>query len=98
MFGQTHEIALKNPDFCRVAEAYGIRAERVTSLQRLQQRCRSGWMLPAPRCWNGAPQLKAPWETGAIPRPAGIVPKAHNSFKISRRSDRLCRTNKPQRP
>ncbi|HZI58617.1 MAG TPA: thiamine pyrophosphate-binding protein, partial [Verrucomicrobiae bacterium] len=28
MFGQTHEIALKNPDFCRVAEAYGIRAER----------------------------------------------------------------------
>ena len=42
MFGQTHEVALKNPDFCRVAEAYGIRAERITSIAALQQRCRSG--------------------------------------------------------
>ena len=38
MFGQTHEIALKNPDFCRVAEAYGIRAERITSIAALEQR------------------------------------------------------------
>src|ERR1051326_8913304 len=47
MFGQTPEIALKNPAFCRVAEAYGIRAERVTSMDRLRQR------LPD---WLGAPR------------------------------------------
>ncbi len=34
-FGQTHEIALKNPDFCRVAEAYGITAMRAAVVRRL---------------------------------------------------------------
>lgn len=72
MFGQTHEVALKNPDFCRVAEAYGIRAERVTTLDGLRQRL-SDWLLsPGPALLEWRTELKAPWEVGAIQRPAGI--------------------------
>lgn len=69
MFGQTHEIALKNPDFCRVAEAYGIRAERVPSLERLCQRLPDWLDAPGPALLEWRTELKAPWETGAIPRP-----------------------------
>jgi acetolactate synthase-1/2/3 large subunit len=75
MFGQTHEIALKNPDFCRVAEAYGIRAERVTSIAALQQRLPDWLEAPGPALLEWRTELKAPWETGAIPRPTGIAPK-----------------------
>jgi thiamine pyrophosphate-dependent acetolactate synthase large subunit-like protein len=75
MFGQTHEIALKNPDFCRVAEAYGIRAERVTSIAALQQRMPDWLESPGPALMEWRTELKAPWETGAIPRPTGIAPK-----------------------
>jgi thiamine pyrophosphate-dependent acetolactate synthase large subunit-like protein len=75
MFGQTHEIALKNPDFCRVAEAYGIHAESVNSVERLRQRL-PGWLEgPGPALLEWRTQLKAPWETGAIPRPANVAPK-----------------------
>lgn len=73
MFGQTHEIALKNPDFCRVAEAYGIRAERVTSLERLRQRIPDWLEAPGPALLEWRTELKAPWEVGAIPRPTGIM-------------------------
>jgi acetolactate synthase-1/2/3 large subunit len=73
MFGQTHEIALKNPDFCRVAEAYGIRAERVTELGRLRQRLPDWLESPGPALLEWRTELKAPWETGAILRPTGIV-------------------------
>lgn len=73
MFGQTHEIALKNPDFCRVAEAYGIRAERVTALDRLRQRLPDWLEAPGPALLEWRTELKAPWETGAIPRPTGIM-------------------------
>ncbi len=73
MFGQTHEIALKNPDFCRVAEAYGIRAERVTALDRLRQRLPDWLEAPGPALLEWHTELKAPWETGAIPRPTGIM-------------------------
>ena len=76
MFGQTHEIALKNPDFCRVAEAYGIRAERVTALDRLRQRLPDWLEAPGPALLEWRTELKAPWETGAIPRPTGIAPKS----------------------
>jgi acetolactate synthase-1/2/3 large subunit len=72
MFGQTHEVALKNPDFCRVAEAYGIRAERVTSLEALRQGL-PGWLQsPGPALLEWRTELKAPWEIGAIPRPTGL--------------------------
>lgn len=74
MFGKTHEVALKNPDFCRVAEAYGIRAERVTSLEALQQGL-PGWLeSPSPALLEWRTELKAPWEIGAIPRPTGLSP------------------------
>ncbi|HZD93652.1 MAG TPA: thiamine pyrophosphate-binding protein [Candidatus Sulfotelmatobacter sp.] len=76
MFGQTHEVALKNPDFCRVAEAYGIRAERVTSLERLRQRLPDWLEAPGPALLEWRTELKAPWEAGAIPRPTGIAPKS----------------------
>jgi thiamine pyrophosphate-dependent acetolactate synthase large subunit-like protein len=75
MFGQTHEVALKNPDFCRVAESYGIRAERVPSLDRLQQRLPDWLESPGPALLEWRTELKAPWEVGAIQRPTGVVPR-----------------------
>jgi thiamine pyrophosphate-dependent acetolactate synthase large subunit-like protein len=76
MFGQTHEVALKNPDFCRVAEAYGIRAERITSIAALQQRLPQWLSAPGPALLEWHTQLKAPWEVGAIPRPTGIAQRS----------------------
>jgi acetolactate synthase-1/2/3 large subunit len=76
MFGQTHEVALKNPDFCRVAQAYGIRAERITSIAALEQRMPEWLSSPGPALLEWHTQLKAPWEVGSIPRPAGIVQKS----------------------
>lgn len=74
MFGQTHEVALKNPDFCRMAEAYGIRAERVSTLDRLQQRMPDWLESPGPALLEWHTELKAPWEIGAIQRPTGLTP------------------------
>jgi thiamine pyrophosphate-dependent acetolactate synthase large subunit-like protein len=76
MFGQTHEVALKNPDFCRVAEAYGIRAERIASLAALQQRIPDWLNAPGPALLEWRTVLKAPWEVGAIPRPTGVAQKS----------------------
>jgi 5-guanidino-2-oxopentanoate decarboxylase len=76
MFGHTHEIALKNPDFCRVAEAYGITAMCATSFSELQQKMPAWLNTPGPALLEWRTQLKAPWEAGAIPRPTGIAPKA----------------------
>jgi acetolactate synthase-1/2/3 large subunit len=76
MFGQTHEVALKNPDFCRVAEAYGIRAERITSIAALQQRIPQWLSSPGPALLEWHTQLNAPWAVGAIPRPTGIAQKS----------------------
>ncbi|HYX53623.1 MAG TPA: thiamine pyrophosphate-binding protein [Candidatus Limnocylindrales bacterium] len=74
-FGQTHEVALKNPDFCRLAESYGIRAERATTFAELEQKC-SGWLNhPGPALLEWRTVLKSPWESGAIPRPTGIAMK-----------------------
>jgi acetolactate synthase-1/2/3 large subunit len=70
MFGETHEVALKNPDFCRVAEAYGIRAEHVTSLEQLRKRLPDWLDAPGPALLEWRVELKAPWEVGAIPRPS----------------------------
>jgi thiamine pyrophosphate-dependent acetolactate synthase large subunit-like protein len=72
MFGMTHEVELKNPDFCRLAEAHGIRAERVSTLDGLQQKA-PGWLeSTGPALLEWRTQLKAPWEIGAIPRPTGL--------------------------
>ena len=76
MFGQTHEVALNNPDFCRVAEAYGIAAMCATSFAELKEKM-PGWLnTPGPALLEWRTQLKAPWEVGAIPRPTGIAPKS----------------------
>jgi acetolactate synthase-1/2/3 large subunit len=72
MFGQTHEIALKNPDFCRLADAYGIHSERVVNLDGLRQKLPAWLESPGPALLEWRTQLKAPWETGAIVRPDGL--------------------------
>lgn len=74
MFGTMHEVALKNPDFCRVAEAYGIHAERVTTFDQLQAKL-GGWLdSPGPALLEWRTELKAPWEVGAIHRPTNLSP------------------------
>ena len=74
MFGQTHEVALKNPDFCKLAESYGIPAVRITSLDQLAQRLPAWLDSPGAGLLEWQTELKAPWEAGAIPRPAGVQP------------------------
>lgn len=74
LFGQTHEVDLRNPDFCRLAEAYGITAQRVTSINDLGQKLNQWLNAPGPSLLEWPTQLKAPWEIGAIPRPMGIQP------------------------
>jgi acetolactate synthase-1/2/3 large subunit len=76
-FGHTHEIALKNPDFCRLAGAHGIQGERVESLDALRQKL-PGWIaLPGPAVLEWHTQLKAPWEAGAVVRPDGLPRGQH---------------------
>jgi acetolactate synthase-1/2/3 large subunit len=70
MFGREHEVALQNPDFCRVAEAYGVRAERVNTLDELRRQL-TGWLeAPGPGLLEWRTQLKSPWESGAIAPPS----------------------------
>lgn len=77
MFGVTHEVALKNPDFCRLAAAYGVHAQRVTTVDQLQQKL-PGWLdSPGPALLEWQTELKAPWEVGAIHRPANLSPGPH---------------------
>lgn len=71
-FGQTHEVELKNPDFCKLAGAYGIPAERITTVDQLAQRL-PGWLdAPGPGLLEWRTELKSPWEAGAIPRPTSM--------------------------
>lgn len=72
MFGKTYEVALKNPDFCRLAHAYGIRAERAVNLEELGQRLPDWLESPGTALLEWRTELKAPWEVGAIPRPTGV--------------------------
>jgi thiamine pyrophosphate-dependent acetolactate synthase large subunit-like protein len=74
LFGQMHEVALANPDFCRLAEAYGIPGFRVRSLSELKQNLRVWLDSPGPALLEWQTELKAPWEAGAITRPASITP------------------------
>ena len=74
MFGHAHEVDLKNPDFCRLAEAYGVPADRVTDLAGLEQKV-SRWLdSPGPALLEWKTVLKAPWEVGAIIRPTNLMP------------------------
>jgi acetolactate synthase I/II/III large subunit len=74
-FGQTYEVDLKNPDFCAVAQAYGISASRATGFAELSQKLSSWLETPGPALLEWRTQLQAPWEIGAILRPAGISMK-----------------------
>jgi thiamine pyrophosphate-dependent acetolactate synthase large subunit-like protein len=69
MFGHTHEIKLKNPDFCVLAEAHGIAAQRVSDFDGLRRQL-PGWLSsPGPALLEWRTELKAPWAVGAIQRP-----------------------------
>jgi thiamine pyrophosphate-dependent acetolactate synthase large subunit-like protein len=71
-FGQTHEVTLKNPDFCGLAEAYKIPAQRVTDLEGLRQQLPVWLNSAGPALLEWRTELKAPWEVGAIHRPANL--------------------------
>jgi len=75
MFGHTHEIKLKNPDFCVQAEACGIAAQRVSDFNSLRRQL-PGWLnSPGPALLEWRTEIKAPWEVGAIHRPANLPMK-----------------------
>jgi acetolactate synthase-1/2/3 large subunit len=74
-FGQTHEVQLKNPDFCALAAAYGISAQYVTSFDGLRQKMGSWLNSSGPALLEWRTELKAPWEVGAINRDAAQPPK-----------------------
>ncbi|HWG50129.1 MAG TPA: thiamine pyrophosphate-binding protein [Candidatus Acidoferrales bacterium] len=75
VFGQMHEVNLKNPDFCVLAEAYGISAARATSFAELSHKLPAWLNAPGPALLEWRTTLQAPWETGAIPRPANTANK-----------------------
>ncbi len=75
LFGKEHEVELKNPDFCRLAEAYGIHADRASDLQGLSEKIGPWLDAPGPALLEWQTELKAPWEVGAIQRPAMPPPK-----------------------
>lgn len=71
-FGQMHEVALKNPDFCLLAQSFGIRAQRASDLEGLRAQL-SNWLeSPGPALLEWRTELKSPWEVGAIRRPANL--------------------------
>jgi thiamine pyrophosphate-dependent acetolactate synthase large subunit-like protein len=72
LFGQTHEVALRNPDFCQLADAYGIQGQRATSFAELEQRMPAWLASTGPALLEWQTVLQAPWEAGAIPRPTDI--------------------------
>jgi thiamine pyrophosphate-dependent acetolactate synthase large subunit-like protein len=75
VFGQTHEVNLKNPDFRALAESYGISATRATSLAELSHTVPAWLDAPGPALLEWRTTLQAPWEVGAIPRPANTTTK-----------------------
>jgi acetolactate synthase-1/2/3 large subunit len=72
VFGQTYESDLKNPDFCGIAESYGIDASHATSLAELGSKLAPWLNAPGPALLEWRTRLQAPWEVGAIPRPTSI--------------------------
>ena len=69
LFGHTHEIQLKNPDFCVLAEANGIAAQRVSDFESLRRQLPVWLNSPGPALLEWRTEIKAPWEVGAIHRP-----------------------------
>src|SRR5258708_38205293 len=63
IFGREHEVDLKNPDFCRLAEAYGIRADRASDLQSLTEKLGPWLETPGPALLEGPTELKASAES-----------------------------------
>lgn len=76
MFGHTHEVNLKNPDFCVLAEAYGVAAQRVSDLDSLRRQLPAWLNAPGPALLEWRTVIKAPWEVGAIVRPTNLATKA----------------------
>jgi thiamine pyrophosphate-dependent acetolactate synthase large subunit-like protein len=68
-------VELKNPDFCRLADSYGISARRVHTISELKKEMVDWLASPGPALLEWQTQLKSPWEAGAIPRPAGLSKK-----------------------
>lgn len=77
MFGHAHEIKLKNPDFCVLAEANGVAAQRVSDFDSLRRQLPAWLNSPGPALLEWRTELKAPWEVGAIIRPANLPMKAN---------------------
>lgn len=77
LFGHTHEIHLKNPDFCVLAEAHGIPAQRVTDVAGLERQLPAWLDTPGPALLEWRTHLKAPWEVEAINRPTNLPLKAN---------------------
>lgn len=69
MFGQTHEVKLRNPDFCVLAQAHGITAQRVSNVEGLRQHLPRWLDSPGPALLEWQEEILSPWEAGAINRP-----------------------------
>ncbi len=77
LFGHTHEIKLKNPDFCVLAEAHGIAAQSASDFESLRRQLPAWLNSPGPALLEWRTELKAPWEVGAIHRPTNLPMKAN---------------------
>lgn len=75
MFGHTHEVNLKNPDFCALAEAYGIPAQRSSDFDGLRRQLPEWLNSSGPAFLEWRTDLRAPWAVGAIQRPANLPMK-----------------------
>lgn len=75
MFGHTHEVNLKNPDFCVLAEAYGIPAQRASDFDGLRRQLPEWLNSSGPAFLEWRTDLRAPWAVGAIQRPANLPMK-----------------------
>lgn len=75
MFGHTHEVNLKNPDFCALAEAYGIPAQRASDFDGLRRQLPEWLNSSGPAFLEWRTDLRAPWAVGAIQRPANLPMK-----------------------
>ena len=76
LFGHTHEVNLRNPDFCVLAEAHGIPAQRVSDFDSLRRQLPVWLNAPGPALLEWRTVIQAPWEVGAIVRPTSLATKA----------------------
>ena len=76
LFGHTHEVNLRNPDFCALAKAYGVAAHSASDFDSLRRQLPEWLNSPGPALLEWRTVIKAPWEAGAIVRPRGLATKA----------------------